>query len=678
MAISTLKELTPDERKQAILRISQFILREPSANMRASIYRRLLEIGIYLDNGHSAGLDKILEIIEKEFFGIKLPENVAEEYLKQLEEENIVKAVNGSHLLEERERIQIDNYSKNALTLVSSCESSFLENVRQRVGDISEGDVEMLRDCFYRFIMLLVSRHIANTAKLLIKGTLSRISMSAEGNLIDASSGKITNDKIKEAIKATITQWLQSPDDPFIEYLFCMRQNFLCIEILNLDPDCRMLEREEFSRKNIFLDTNVLLSLVLQNEFHKQTEGLIGNTRKLGCSVYVTRRTLDEFGVVLDKARKLFKDVRATPYQLSTVGNTFIRAYGKMLLSGSSLSSAEYFDQFSNLEKMLKDRGVEIFEEEHKEIDELPEFSGLVEEVKQCFLKLRGRGKTDDVAQHDAFHLLLVKTLRGSKTGVILGPDFWFLSTDLTLSCCDGFLNKKFGFADRISPIMIADIWNEIISPFLIGMVQEKDLIEVLKSFVSSEFTPISETIDPETFARLEIDWTEYDWLEIEEILEITHQKFVLDYISRREELAKTGDMKSIEQLRSEFNITFSSMIGKISSRKIQQVRTRLEEKEKETEQLKLSVEKLEETKLRLRENLTSEQTLTLRMRYITGIAGIGLLAIGAILIALMKDTASWQVTGTYIAFLVIGAILLLMSIAPGQVSAVLGLNQKK
>jgi hypothetical protein len=291
---------------------------------------------------------------------------------------------------------------------------------------------------------------------------------------------------------------------------------------------------------------------------------------------------------------------------------------------------------------------------------------------------LRWRKKTEEVAEHDAFHLLLTKTLRGSENSSILGPDVWFLSNDLTLSCSDKFINTKFKFSDNTSPVMITSVWNEVISPFLIGIITEKDLVEVLKSFISSEFAPISEDIDAEILAKLEVDWTEYDWLETEEIKEIINQKFILDYISRREELAKTGDNEAIEQSRSEFNIAFTKMIGQISNRKIEQVRIKLEEKDRETEELKVSVKNLEKTKNELQESLTSEQILTLRMRYVTGIAGICSLVIGAVLIVLMGNSASLQLTGAYITFLVIGVILLLMSIAPGQVSAILGLGRNK
>jgi len=688
LAISEFRDLSPNDRKQAILKISQFVLREPSANIRDSLYRRMLEIGIYLsdEKTQEKGLDGILDLIEKQFFGIKLEKEFAEKCMKQLEEEGLINSENGRYLLQEEKRSQIENYSKNALALVSSCETNFIEDAKDKsLKDVSPEDIEKLENCFYQFIVQLISRYVMATAKLFIEGTLGRISQVAGEKLVYQCISQISDVQLREAAGKTLLKWMQSPDDRFIEYLFFMRQNFLCIEVLNLDPDCRTLEREEFSKKWLFLDTNVLLHLVVESELHAQTKRLVDGTRKLGCSVYVTKRTLEEFSVLLDKTKKTLETVKATPWQLSKATNVFIRQYGNILLSGKSVPPADYMNQFSDMEGLLNDMGIKLFLEEHMEIKELPEYNELIEEVKKCFLRLRWRTKTADVAEHDAYHLLLVKTLRESDAASILGPNKWFLTYDLTLLSVDSFIRKRFSFSEHTMAVMIGNIWNEIVSPFLIGVVEQKDLFEVLKSFVSSEFTPISVGVDVETLARLEIDWTEYDWLETEEIQWITRQRFVLDYISRSEELAKTGGSEAIERLRSEFNLAFSRLVGQISNRKIEEVRIKLEEREKETEKLKVSVENLEKTRNDLRESLTSEHsarvralTLSLRMRYIAGMVGASLLVIGTVLIILMKETATWQTTSSYVAFLILGAILLLMAIAPEQVSGMLGLGHKE
>lgn len=63
-------------------------------------------------------------------------------------------------------------------------------------------------------------------------------------------------------------------------------------------------------------------------------------------------------------------------------------------------------------------------------------------------------------------------------------------------------------------------------------------------------------------------------------------------------------------------------------------------------------------------------------MRYVAGIAGICLLVVVVGLILMMKETASWQITTTYVTCLIVGAVLLLMAIKPRQVKANLGVNR--
>lgn len=587
MSTSFLRDLSPDEKKQALLRISQFVLREPTREVRESIFKRLLEIGIYLSE--KTILDDILDIIKKQFFGIELDKTISEKYLKQLLDEGIIKEENGKYFLDELKRSEIEDYSKKTLSLVTSIEVKFIEAVSQRYGEVpSKEDTNTITGSFYKFILILVSRYIVNAARLLVKGTLTRISISTGKNIVNSATSNMTNRKLRESVKTILIDWMQSPEDEFIRYLFNMRQNFFCIEVLNLDPECRILEREAFSKKRLFLDTNVLMSLILHAiRKHVQVKKLINNTLKLGCSIYVTKRTMDEFNSVLDKAKGLFVNIRATPHQLTRVSNVFIQTYGMSQISQRPISWKEYIYEFLDMEKFLESIGVQIYHKEQEEIKELTGYPGLVDEVQRCFMRHRAAIKTYEVAEHDAYHILLVKTLRESETIAFLGPDTWFLTLDLTLSCTDRFVRRNFDFTKPTSSIMIGYLWDEIISPFLIGIIEERDLIEVFKTFIISEFTPIAEEIDAEILAKSEIDWSDYDWLEPEEIIEVTNQEFFINYLSRREEISKISERESIDEIRRDFNINFSRMIGRISNRKIEQIKTQLEIKEVETEELK-------------------------------------------------------------------------------------------
>ena len=681
MSISFLRDLSAEEKKQALLRISQFVLRTPSGEVREGIYKRLLEIGIFLlQKEKKCDLDKVLNSITENFFGIYLNKEAANKYLLNLQEERTIRIENGRYILDEKRISQIEDYSKKSLSLVTSMEKKLIEQVSRGYEEkISSEDMQVVKDSFYQFILLLVSKYIINVAKLLVKGKLARISVSTGKTIVESSTISISNERLREVVTNLLMEWMQSPDDDFIEYLFNMRQNFLCIEVLNLDPNCRMLQREAFSKKRLFLDTNVLMNLSLRTRtLHEQIKKLISNTVKLGCALYVTERTIEEFNNVLNNAKDLFKGISATPKQISRINDPFIRSYGLIRQSGSSLLWKDYVNQFSDMRSLLRETGIQVYDEKHEEIGELENYPETIKAIQRCFKIHRNREKKSDVAEHDAFHLLLVKTLRESETPLFFGPDTWFLTLDLTLPCVDRFINRTYRFSDTITPTMSGYFWDEMISPFLVGIVEERDLLDIFKTFVISDFTPISEDINAKVLAKLDIDWTEFDWLEIEEIQSILQQQFVLDFVQRQEEYSHTGDHEAIEKIRTEFNIAFNSFVGRISNRKIEDIRKQLAEKETQTKKLKRTVDGLEKSKDELRDSLTTEETLTIRMRYGAGIAGFILLSIGIIeIIRARVETSVWHITGSYIACLLIGAILLLMAIRPEQVSGILNVGKK-
>jgi hypothetical protein len=209
--------------------------------------------------------------------------------------------------------------------------------------------LELIEDAFYRFITTIVSRYIVNTAKLFVKGKLSRISSASGSALIDWATSSIRGKLHRQIVKETLGKWMTAPEDDFVEYLFHVRQSYLCIEILNLDPHCRALEKEEFSKKRPILDTNIVLHRILNCDEQKQLIKLLDNSQKLGCSLFVTERTIQELNDWLEKSNKLVFDVKATPKQLSRMSNLAVRNYAKTILAGHTITKEDYMNRLLNM-----------------------------------------------------------------------------------------------------------------------------------------------------------------------------------------------------------------------------------------------------------------------------------------------------------------------------------------
>lgn len=583
MSATLLDGLTLEEQKQTLLKVSQFLLRKPSGAVRASIYSQLIEIGTYLlEREKKVELENILTVIENELFGIQLDEQMAKEFLDQLIEEKSIEYVNGKYVLEAERRSQIADYSTITLDLVYRTEEKLIDEISKKYDKVLEDvDEQIIIDSFYQFIILLVSKYVINTARYLVRGVLTRISPSTGIDIVRSSTQNISSQDLREIMEEILIEWMLSPDDAFVEYLYHMRQNFLCIEVLNLDPECRILGKEIFSKKRLFLDTNMLFHLVFPvHQAHTRTKKSIDNSLKLGCSLYVTNRTIEEYNYMLNLWIDEYETRRKSNDEKLIPRNILIKNYEFVKSKNDSTKWKEHIANFQNIEELGKKYNFNIYDKNHDDLKDLIGYDKTIRVVQQCFNLYRKRKKPEKVAEHDTFHLLLIKTIREDEINTFTGPDAWFYTSDLTLPCVDRFINRAFKFSDLTSASVSPSLWDEIISPLLVGVVEEKELVEVFKAFLISDFTPISEGVRPNVLLKLNIDWSEYDWLEFEEIGEILSQQFVLDYLERQEELTRISNHEALEQLRSEFNRSLTSMVGRISSRKIDQIKTELKETE--------------------------------------------------------------------------------------------------
>ena len=79
-----------------------------------------------------------------------------------------------------------------------------------------------------------------------------------------------------------------------------------------------------------------------------------------------------------------------------------------------------------------------------------------------------------------------------------------------------------------------------------------------------------------------------------------------MQYLGQAEPLTIAKNTKALEELRREFNISFSRLIGEISNRKIANVRKELAKKSEETEALKSTVNELKTVQIGLQSDLSA------------------------------------------------------------------------
>ena len=181
-----------------------------------------------------------------------------------------------------------------------------------------------------------------------------------------------------------------------------------------MDPSAEILTKPEFEKKVIFLDTNSLMGILCVNCYnHKTATELFNLSRELGVKFSVTSMTLKELKTVLDRSNERYALLNVPARILKRVNDEFISSYAYEKDVNASLTWQKYYERMSEPAFMLtKDFGIEIVNVDGVEVAEGKFFEIVTNEVSKVWKELRYNSKEDDIAEHDAFHLLYIKKLR--------------------------------------------------------------------------------------------------------------------------------------------------------------------------------------------------------------------------------------------------------------------------
>lgn len=666
MSISILRELSDEQKKESLIKASIFVLSESSNQVRINIYTSLVVQSLYLltKENIKATPSDIQFHIKEQFFGIELNIEQINQTLAILVSKQEVSIIEEAYSISDNKVVEIEESEKLKILRNDKVEELLYLSIESFYGTELTVEQRMIaEDTFFTFITYYLSNRIGKISGLVTKGELKRIRTTPISNQLNEIMRGIVNRTFKSSLKKGILELFIHPSDEFINFLFNLEKNIFCFEILNLDPECKTLQIKAFQQKRLFLDTNVLMSLVCSsNKLHNSVKKLIKNTLKLGTKIFVTKRTIKEYNHVLETTLTNYELLKAPAWLYPKIGDSFIRSYADDYKLDNTLKWNNYVSASFNLENALQKYDIEIYEEDHDDIYKNVYFDELIEEVISCCEKRRRRKKRLEVAEHDAYHILLIKTLRNNAKPSLIGPRDWFLSADTTLPCTDRMVSKYFEFQDVSTPIMISSLWNDLITPFLSNIDNELSLKEAFRSFLSSQFAPIVEYIDINTILSVQGDWLGYEWLKSEEIEGILHKKFVVDYASNLRKAHSVGDRILEDQLRANFLEEFNKLLGISSQRKFEQMK-------KESEEVQRTAK--EETD-NLREELETEISFSHRWRTRSGIAGISLLIAGLFLSFFMVANNKIDVvTAAFcIAFIAFGAYLFVLTVRPEQVKA--------
>jgi len=478
--------------KDALSKLSSLIIRRRNG-LNEDFQEGLLKSAIFNAGKIGGEIREILSYIYE--VGLEhFPIYKIEEILRNLSENGEITRKGNRYLLREAEFEEFVKIFKRR--------REALKNIWMRKRDVPDKEnLKVANKVFQRFIheYLYAESNLIADVLSCQKETHKALSPL---EIFDSALNYINDANLRGNVQRLIIDILASPDNmDFIRTLYEIVLNMICLRIFS-DTSASTFKGADLSGKTFVLDTNVLFPLLIPDHpQHAATSRIVSITEKLGVKCVFTKRTMQEWFEVLEKANRRFRFLQSTrPSLLKEVEDIFIYSYFRRKDSDPSLAWSKYYSQMKNVENLAKLYEVPLYEEREEYISDTKGLK-IIEHLSTDVYRSGKRRldirfiKSRTVSKHDAYHLLLVRRLREESPSTSLGPSYWFLTYDSSLLEADRALNILLGSPHAVPSSLLVDMWVLMASLFSFSQSETEELGEIFTVLFRNYFTPPSKRI---------------------------------------------------------------------------------------------------------------------------------------------------------------------------------------
>ncbi len=530
--------ITDNDKRHLIRRLQQFVLNRDSNDIREELYEYMVIEVIFLHAGKEKTLDwnKIKKFLEDEFHLSEIPQFHVDDAINRLIVKKFVLKNNRILSLSNEKWEKFDRSFKEVETIESKVKDEIRKFSQKFIPEAKKSDIDIIVDNFTNLLGSIFEKHGLEVAKIFVEEQRTKKYKSFTEFYKNEILKKIPK-TYHESIDKMFYEIFSNPSKTLSQYLYSTAQSFVLSQILNVDPLLQKLEKISWSKKRVYLDTNILINLLFGGSPGVESiQNLIENTIDLKAKIFISRKTSDEFKRWLVKRKQKYRRYRVpSPKLASALGklkndDPFLTIYASDLASNSSLKIETFCKKYENFEDIIKNKFSILIEENIDSIEQ----SQKIQELKEKILKFATHGKSQNVALHDAYSILRIRQLRSTKPSDETGPSTWFLSTDSSLELAE---NEFFAEKNEISSSVTADQWFHIISNFLSPTSSSEKTSVAFVKLLSSHFD--SHALNAEdylNFVDVIIDDSEFSLEQLQRIVGNDYIKEKLQKIGRKKD----------------------------------------------------------------------------------------------------------------------------------------------
>lgn len=529
---------------QVFQRISAFVLNRTTNDLRSELHEYLVMMALSEDEkGQGTTTLEILTSIEKDLKIEKIPVSLVNSAISGLSKQGFIETIHGrggnryllSHDKRNKIRLMREQYSQS----VARVRKKLAEKIREKViGTPIDMTLEITAFItFQNFLGTVLSNLGAECCYAIVGSRGKELPSLKPLNIPELLNDILTTVKDKDLRKAerlAFIEYISDPDDDLSDYLFSLAQSYFIIHILHLDPECQSCTRESLRKKKVYVDTNVIVhSLAGKERGNEAVNRALNLTKELGIGIVFSKRTKQEFSNLVGDKKRIFGKNPKVPknrYEKlrSTLRDGLLKDFLDKKSKNPNLTFERYADRLEEIEAVLGNRySVTYDDNEYNEISEHPDMPVLktivVNEGERFSLY-----KNSTVAEHDAFHILLIQELRKKEASDILGPNFWFLTRDRSLS----HVEERFGKYEKFPSSIFVDNWIQMISP-LLAPEQTKSARDAYTSLFASRLPILTKAIGEDVFLAYQGKWMDDEDLKPEDVARVIGNRYIMDYYKK-------------------------------------------------------------------------------------------------------------------------------------------------
>jgi len=354
---------------------------------------------------------------------------------------------------------------------------------------------------------------------------------------------------VDEIVKLEIPSFFKSPDPKRKLYIANLFNSSFYWHLIQVDEKCSKLLQKVTRGQNLYLDNNILYSLVGFQGINmlKATHTMLNLAKALGYELAITNKTIGEFHESLNWQMKQLKQRPPLPKELARIAavnlekDSFLTCYwDEFVKNGTSIE--EFISEKSHLEDILV--GLEI-RETNKFREDIEESQELLDE--ESILRSNTFEDNEHIIEHDAFHRVFINKIRKGPKYNFSEAVAWFLTYDSKLPIYDRAARKGKPFL----PFCITgDQWVQVNRPLLTRTANQEEYEESFHTLVTLPFLrtmiPVSslEKAYNEVLGRL----ARYKEMNPQLALNITADKHFMVTIA-----SETDEQKKDEKIENKF-----------------------------------------------------------------------------------------------------------------------------